>query len=100
MAVSGALVVEQVIDISDEGAVCIVRCLHGSVSTGDVVTMGETAEGQSLALSLKIKRIWRYEREVDFVDPPHVAKIELSGHESASIAHSLRLYADCAEESE
>jgi hypothetical protein len=80
MAGSGVLQVERVEYLSDADAVCIVRCLSGVVRVGDAVrALGPESEGTSDADALIIAELWRYERSVDLVDPPHVAKVKIGG---------------------
>ncbi|MGW2208212.1 hypothetical protein [Streptomyces sp. NPDC001781] len=55
-------------------AVCVVRCV------GDIVRVGQKfQEVQEFMGPLTLVRILRYQKDVDFVDPPHSAKVHLSG---------------------
>jgi len=80
MAGSGVLQVERVELLSDDGVVCIVRCLSGSVKVGDTVrVLDPDGDARSVIGTQMISNLWRYDRPVDFVDTPHVAKVSIGG---------------------
>lgn len=84
MAGSGLLRVERVEYLSDAEAVCIARCLSGAVGVGDAVrVVGPESEDISGVGALIITGLWRYERSVDLVDPPHIAKVKIGGRISS-----------------
>ena len=56
----------------------LVRCLEGAISTGDVFDTAITLNGDDPPVSLRVVRILRF-KEVPFFDPPHAAKLELTG---------------------
>ncbi|MFD4725175.1 hypothetical protein ACFWNW_08835 [Streptomyces seoulensis] len=61
----------QIHSVEQEGpaaAVCIVRCVGGVARVG-----------QEFAGAMTLDRILRYGREVEFLEPPHSAKVRLSG---------------------
>ena len=79
MVTEARIGIESVERISDDSVLCVVRCLAGSVSPGDVFRNAVLDDGAVTAIDLRVDQIWRYGRMVDLLDPPHAAKIELSG---------------------
>lgn len=77
--------IETVDQLSGQVAVCIVRCLSGSVSTGDIFDIAIAEDGIQNFVELRVITIWRYGRTVDLIDPPHSAKLELAGADVGSI---------------
>jgi hypothetical protein len=68
-----------------------VRCLDGAVTLGDTGRL-LTRDGDTDvdADTVEVVGLWRYERPVDLVDAPHVAKLQLAGH-PAKIERGYRL---------
>jgi ribosomal protein S28E/S33 len=84
MASSGVLQVERVELRSDDDVVCIVRCLSGTVRVGDTVHVLEPdGDSRSVVGTQLISSLWRYDRPVEFVDAPHVAKASIGGSAGA-----------------
>ncbi|EME55669.1 hypothetical protein H074_25095 [Amycolatopsis decaplanina DSM 44594] len=71
--------VESVEQVSQEKAVCVVRCLGDQVSVGDVLSTAIFEDGTSTKVDLRVVTILRYERPVELLDSPHSAKLELAG---------------------
>ncbi|WP_413757563.1 hypothetical protein [Streptomyces sp. MMBL 11-3] len=68
----------QIFSIEERGgsvAVCVVRCVGGVARVGQRFDVGSAGEVSHVTLD----RIHRYGQQVDFVDPPHNAKVHLSG---------------------
>lgn len=62
------LQIHSVEQVEPTAAVCIVRCVGGTAHVG-----------QEFAGSMTLDWILRYGREVELLDPPHSAKVRLSG---------------------
>lgn len=60
------------------GGVCVVRCVGGTARAGQVYAAGE--------LRLRLRRIERYGRTVDFCDAGHTATVRLAGAVVALLA--------------
>jgi hypothetical protein len=71
--------VDTVESVADEQAVCLVRALEGATTIGHVFTAIVHKGGASVPVAIRVDRIWRYGREVDIVDSPHTARLELGG---------------------
>jgi hypothetical protein len=72
-------------------AVCVVRCLEGPVSAGDLFDTAVLADGAEAPVELRVTAIWRYGRIADLLDPPHGAKLELAGDDAGSLASAREL---------
>ncbi|MGA5323728.1 hypothetical protein ACPCIU_25230 [Streptomyces seoulensis] len=68
MESAARLQVHSVEQESPSVAVCVVRCVGGVARVG-----------QEFAGAVTLDRIVRYGREVEVLDPPHSAKVRLSG---------------------
>lgn len=80
MADVGRIQIESVEESSDTGGKCIVRCVGGVPRVGDVFTSDEISGVGHLKVRITLDRIERYEgRFVEFFDPPHAARIHVSG---------------------
>ncbi|MFJ9813704.1 hypothetical protein ACIRU3_00285 [Streptomyces sp. NPDC101151] len=60
-------------------ATCIVRCVGGVVRVGQRFGIGPDRGTQEGAPLMTLEGILRYQRPVDCVDPPHSAKVRLTG---------------------
>ncbi|MEV6522855.1 hypothetical protein AB0M43_12985 [Longispora sp. NPDC051575] len=59
---------------------CVVRCLQGELVCGQRFrAVGPDGEDVPSAGPLTVAGMWRYEMAVDLVDPPHSAKVLLTG---------------------
>jgi hypothetical protein len=79
MATDVELGVESIDVMNQDRMTCVVRCLAGVVVPGQMLSSVITENGELVPVSVKIIRIWRFDHVVDILDPPHVARIELSG---------------------
>ncbi len=64
---------------SSNDCVCVVRCVGGAPRIGQHFTLEEAPTVGPVLPILKLEWINRYGQHVDFFDPPHGAKILLSG---------------------
>lgn len=79
MADQVAVYVDTVESVSDDQAVCIVRAFEGVTTVGHTFNAIVNKSRESVAVSIRVDRMWRYGREVDILDPIHSARLELSG---------------------
>lgn len=80
MAEMSRIQIESLEESSDTGGTCIVRCVGGVPRVGDVFTSDEISGRGHPQVRLTLDRIERYEgRFVEFFDPPHAARIHVSG---------------------
>ncbi|KOU40107.1 hypothetical protein [Streptomyces sp. WM6378] len=79
MAADNRLQIYSVEESSGDFAVCIARCVGGVVRTGQNFAMETASEPVDFEHGVTLTAIDRYGRSVDFFDPPHAAKVYLSG---------------------
>jgi hypothetical protein len=60
-------------------ATCVVRCVGGVVRVGQRFGVGPDGGTRAGAPLVSLEGILRYERPTDSVDPPHSAKVHLTG---------------------
>lgn len=65
--------------VAPDHASCVVRCLDGTVSVGQVFSRLELPDGNVLPVSLVLGEIVRYNRRVEFFDVAHAARVRLAG---------------------
>ncbi len=78
----------QVYEVVSSGAtdvICIVRCVGGIVRVGATFTLDSASASPNTPL--RLDTITRYGQDVDLVDPPHSAKVRLTG---SSIPHLVK----------
>ncbi|MDT6983399.1 hypothetical protein ACFSUJ_31330 [Streptomyces lusitanus] len=80
----GKLQIYAVESAGPEAATCVVRCTGGIARTGQRYSSGEIAP-------LTLEHITRYGRAVDFVDPPHNAKVRFSGEGARGLVRNVVL---------
>ncbi|MFE6919615.1 hypothetical protein ACFVAV_01080 [Nocardia sp. NPDC057663] len=73
-------------------AVCVVRCLSGTVEVGDIATSGVMHDGNRISLSLEVSVMLRYGMRCDLLDPPHSALLRLSGVVPNQFVNASRLF--------
>ncbi|MDT0345992.1 hypothetical protein [Streptomyces litchfieldiae] len=81
------LSVDHVVSADGDSVVCVVRSLSGAAAPGISLTVAGADPGAVLRLDW----IKRYERLVDLLDPPHNAKIALTGPAAAAVTAGARL---------
>ena len=80
MASETVLDVESIQSSSTSRTRCVVRCLQGALVEGQGLwAVDENGERIPSATPLVVVEMWRYERRVDLVDPPHNALVVLDG---------------------
>lgn len=79
------LKIEAVVSVDDEAAVCIVRC-HGGVAYPQMKLNVMTDGNERVRVNLIISAILRYERPAEILDPPHTAKIILTGEDARVVS--------------
>ncbi|MFE9359057.1 hypothetical protein ACFYPB_33875 [Streptomyces olivaceoviridis] len=60
-------------------AVRIVRCVGGVARAGQQFERESTTDVSGSQSRMKLESIFRYEQPADFPEPPHSAKVHLSG---------------------
>jgi len=60
-------------------AVCVVRCVGGIARTGQQFSSSSVVDANAHQDYMTLDWIRRYEKPADFLEPPHNAKIHLSG---------------------
>ena len=75
----GSLQIYEVESADDLGGVCLVRCIGGVVHTGQVFLLRDADGGPTPESGVTLTRIERYGRSVDVLDPPHTARLTLTG---------------------
>ncbi|MFD3532868.1 hypothetical protein [Streptomyces sp. NPDC058664] len=67
-----------------DGGVCVVRCIGGIARVGqNFLEQGEEPESSTRHFTLN--RIVRYSRDVELFDPPHNARVHLTGRPLAGL---------------
>ena len=79
MADQVVVYVDTVESVADEHAVCIVRAHEGVTTVGHTFNAIVNKSGESVPVSIRVDKMWRYGREVDILDPIHSARLELGG---------------------
>ncbi|WP_327259063.1 hypothetical protein [Streptomyces sp. NBC_01240] len=72
-------------------ATCIVRCVGGVVRTGQQFKTRPTADTTGDPVLLSLNWIKRYEKAMNFLDPPHSGVIQLSGNGLNSLKRGVIL---------
>ncbi|MGW2815292.1 hypothetical protein [Streptomyces sp. NPDC001415] len=91
--VEGKLHIYSVEQAGGRSAVCIARCVGGVVRTGQNFVMEVASEHGDVEHGVTLTAIDRYGRSVDFFDPPHAAKVHLSGPGASVLEPGLILAA-------
>ncbi|TGN74824.1 hypothetical protein E5083_21905 [Streptomyces bauhiniae] len=71
------------------GVVCVVRCVGGIARVGQDFYFTASASGIDVHSPIRLERILRYEKPADFLDPPHSAKVCLSGEGGARLERGV-----------
>lgn len=80
MASDTVLDVESIQSSSTSQVTCVVRCLQGLLVEGQrLLAVDENGVLIPSATPLVVVEMWRYQRRVDLVDPPHNALVVLDG---------------------
>ncbi|GGV66310.1 hypothetical protein GCM10010228_18860 [Streptomyces massasporeus] len=93
---SGKLQLYAVEEMQTLSATYIVRCVGGRVHTGRRFTV-ESADGRSgEGFHVELDWIDRYGQYVEFVDPPHNARVHLSGSGVSGLRKGLTIISNPA----
>jgi len=76
---AGKLQIYSVEERDSAGATCIVRCVGGIARVGQQFDVASAVDSSGNVSSVTLDWLKRYERPMDFVDPPHNAKVHFSG---------------------
>ncbi|MEJ8635627.1 hypothetical protein [Streptomyces sp. MS2.AVA.5] len=79
MRESSRLQVYEVVEATDAGGLCIVRCVGGVARVGQTFTVEDHPSSPGSNVRLRLDRINRYGRDMDFFDATHAARVHLSG---------------------
>lgn len=77
---------------TSEQAVCVVRCLSGTVEIGDIATSGVLHDGNRIALGRTVSVMLRYGKHCDLLDPSHSALLRLSGVVPNQFVNASKLF--------
>ncbi|MFC8592734.1 hypothetical protein [Streptomyces atroolivaceus] len=77
--------VYEVESAGDPGGVCLVRRIGGVARVGQAYVPAGTAEGLPAGLRSTLTRIGRHGRSAGLLDPPHTARITLTGRGVAAL---------------
>jgi len=77
---AGELQIYSVEERDVAAATCIVRCVGGVARTGQQFKIRSTTDVTGDPSILILDWINRYEKMMDFIDPPHSATVHLSGN--------------------
>ena len=73
----------------EDSAICIVRCVGGVVRVGQRLALEPNVSLSPENPDLTLGSITRYEKRIDFIDPPHNAKVHLSGRAVDSLERGV-----------
>ncbi|MFI2629297.1 hypothetical protein ACH5A2_02715 [Streptomyces collinus] len=90
---AGKLQIYEVEESTATAVTCIVRCVAGVVRTGQHFSIDSDTGSNMIAAPLILDWINRYERLVDFIDPPHSAKVHMSGEVAGTLERGATLTA-------
>lgn len=89
---AGELQIYSVEERENAAATCIVRCVGGIVRTGQKFRMEATGDATDDSSLMSLDWINRYEKLIEFIDPPHSAKVHLSGQGVSLLERGVILY--------
>lgn len=75
----GRLQIYEVEARNSNSATCIVRCIGGIPRVGQKFTAESITDSSTATSSITLDSIIRYNKEMTFIDPPHNARVHLSG---------------------
>ncbi|MFI9749406.1 hypothetical protein [Streptomyces collinus] len=90
---AGKLQIYEVEESTATAVTCVVRCVAGVVRTGQHFSIDSDTGSKMIAAPLILDWINRYERLVDFIDPPHSAKVHMSGEVVGTLERGVTLTA-------
>jgi hypothetical protein len=75
----GQLQIYAVEEVDSMSATCIVRCVGGIVRPGQLFDVNSLSGNPNERSHITLDWIDQYRQRVDFIDPPHSAKVHFSG---------------------
>ncbi|MFE9020119.1 hypothetical protein ACFYNL_16360 [Streptomyces sp. NPDC007808] len=87
----GQLQIYAVEEIGAVSAICIVRCLGGVIYPGQNLVTEPIAGSPAGEVQVSLDWIECYGRRVDFVDPPHSARVQFSGRGLSMLAKGVTI---------
>ncbi|MFJ3090804.1 hypothetical protein [Streptomyces sp. NPDC086838] len=76
---------------SPGAATCVVRCVGGVARTGQHFTLRSPTAAATAPALLTLDHINCYGKAMEFLDPPHSARVRLSGDGTDSLAKGVIL---------
>ncbi|WP_265568442.1 hypothetical protein [Streptomyces hygroscopicus] len=90
---TGKLQIYSVEERGDATATCIVRCVGGIVRTGQQFGVGSTLNPTRDPSVITLVWIKRYEQLMEFIDPPHNAKVHFVGAGASALERGVTITA-------
>ncbi|GGV86549.1 hypothetical protein GCM10010294_67280 [Streptomyces griseoloalbus] len=91
---SGKLQIYSVEERLGDSTVCVVRCVGGVVRPGRQFTTAFPSDAAEADQRVTLEEIYRYGARVDFIDPPHNAKVVFSGPGVTVLARGVTLVSE------
>ncbi|OSZ62381.1 hypothetical protein OQI_00250 [Streptomyces pharetrae CZA14] len=95
---AGKLQICSVEERESAAATCIIRCVGGVPRTGQQFAAESASDSADTASPFTLDWINRYERMMDFIDPPHTAKVHLTGEAVAVLERGVILTSVASDE--
>lgn len=87
MAEAGRIQIHSVAESTGSGGICIARCVGGVARVGQTFTLEGDSQTNHPELRITLDQIERYSGVfVEFFDPPHAARIHLSGESVGTLS--------------
>ncbi|MET7296791.1 hypothetical protein ABZS79_32640 [Streptomyces griseoloalbus] len=93
-SMSGKLQIYSVEERLGDSTVCVVRCVGGVVRPGRQFTTAPPSDAAEADQHVTLEEIYRYGATVDFIDPPHNAKVVFSGPGVTILARGVTLVSE------
>lgn len=90
----GKLQIHAVEDGAPATAVCVVRCVGGVVRRGQTFDVTPHVDDPAADSRISLAWIERYGRRIEFVDPPHSARVLFTGAGVSALTKGITVEAD------